>query len=323
MGLGDFFGGGSQTTDQNSTTKLNQTTDQTQSQQAQANASSLGTQDQRSGFDFSNPNASASLNFLQQGAQNRGQEGINTANQFFTNQVNQTPGQGNPFIQQLIEGNRTQFEGDLNNRMAQLQSMMQGQGAASNQNVMGNMIAQALNQRTQSENQLQSGQFNQDVANQQSAANSLVGVGGMDQNVMAQLLPMLAERFQSGQTTGQQQQESSSSSVMQQIIDSLSNTSGSSTTSSQASPFDQLKGVGSVMSMFCWVAREVYGEDNPQWLVFREWMMWEAPKWFFNLYLTFGERFAKFIKGKPRVKKLIKYFMDKVTVGRDPVIITE
>ena len=45
----------------------------------------------------------------------------------------------------------------------------------------------------------------------------------------------------------------------------------------------------------CWVAREVYGAHNPAWLLFRNWMDTDAPRWFDKLYLTFGERFAKFI----------------------------
>ena len=53
---------------------------------------------------------------------------------------------------------------------------------------------------------------------------------------------------------------------------------------------------------FCWVAREVYGAHNPAWLDFRQWMFSSAPKWFFKLYLTFGERFANFISNKPRLK---------------------
>jgi hypothetical protein len=48
----------------------------------------------------------------------------------------------------------------------------------------------------------------------------------------------------------------------------------------------------------CWVAREVYGEDNPKWRVFREWLTLCAPKWFYNLYVKHGERFAAWLKGK-------------------------
>ena len=61
----------------------------------------------------------------------------------------------------------------------------------------------------------------------------------------------------------------------------------------------------------CWVARAVYGESNPQWLIFREWLYTLAPKWLFTLYIRFGERFASFIKDKPKIKNIIRHYMDK------------
>ena len=60
----------------------------------------------------------------------------------------------------------------------------------------------------------------------------------------------------------------------------------------------------------CWVAREVYGPLNPQWLQFRSWLDTEAPNWFYNLYLKFGERFANWISDKPRIKAIIRRWMD-------------
>jgi hypothetical protein len=60
----------------------------------------------------------------------------------------------------------------------------------------------------------------------------------------------------------------------------------------------------------CWVAREVYGPTNPQWLEFREWMLNDAPSWLRNLYVKYGERTAKFISNKPRVKSIIRKWMN-------------
>ena len=62
---------------------------------------------------------------------------------------------------------------------------------------------------------------------------------------------------------------------------------------------------------FCWVAREVYGPANPDWLRFREWMFTKAPDWFFNMYGKYGEAFAGFISNKPKIKFAIKWMMDK------------
>jgi hypothetical protein len=60
----------------------------------------------------------------------------------------------------------------------------------------------------------------------------------------------------------------------------------------------------------CWVAREVFGNENPQWLAFYDWKESKAPKWFKKLYDSFGERFAKFISNKPKLKKRIKIWME-------------
>jgi hypothetical protein len=67
---------------------------------------------------------------------------------------------------------------------------------------------------------------------------------------------------------------------------------------------------GKVPAPVCWVAREVYGEFNPMWLAFREWLYTKAPKWFLKLYEKYGERFADWISDKPRIKNLIRKWMD-------------
>jgi len=69
-------------------------------------------------------------------------------------------------------------------------------------------------------------------------------------------------------------------------------------------------GSAALMAYFCWVAREVYGADNPRWLQFRHWMLTQAPAWFRNLYIRHGERFARYIADKPLLKRLIRAFMD-------------
>lgn len=68
--------------------------------------------------------------------------------------------------------------------------------------------------------------------------------------------------------------------------------------------------LGSAAIKRCWVAREVYGANNPKWLIFRNWLDLLSPFWFRAIYLTFGERFAKFISDKPRLKARIRAWMD-------------
>ena len=60
----------------------------------------------------------------------------------------------------------------------------------------------------------------------------------------------------------------------------------------------------------CWVAREVYGVNNPKWKRFRTWLITRAPKWFHDLYCKHGPKFAEFISDKPYTKNLIRRWMD-------------
>ena len=60
----------------------------------------------------------------------------------------------------------------------------------------------------------------------------------------------------------------------------------------------------------CWVAREVYGVNDPKWLEFREWLFDWAPAWFRSAYLKYGERVAAVIRKAPFLKAVIRPFMD-------------
>ena len=74
-----------------------------------------------------------------------------------------------------------------------------------------------------------------------------------------------------------------------------------------------LSSVGSLL--MCWVAREVYGADNPKWEKFRQWVVFQSPNWFFHWYMFNGERFAEYIKDKPLLKRIIRCWMDSKIKG--------
>ena len=66
-----------------------------------------------------------------------------------------------------------------------------------------------------------------------------------------------------------------------------------------------------IMAAFgCWVAREVFGNDNPKWLLFYHWKETQAPCWFKDLYNKHGEAFAEWISDKPRIKSMIRWWME-------------
>jgi hypothetical protein len=73
-------------------------------------------------------------------------------------------------------------------------------------------------------------------------------------------------------------------------------------------------GIGTVGGLFgiCWVAREVYGESNIKWRLFRSWLLHQAPEWFLALYTNHGQSVAKFLKNKTVLKNTIKIWMNYI-----------
>lgn len=60
----------------------------------------------------------------------------------------------------------------------------------------------------------------------------------------------------------------------------------------------------------CWVAREIFGENDPRWAQFRHWLLNIGPKWFLKLYLKHGEKFAQWLKTNAWAKYPIRVFME-------------
>ena len=66
---------------------------------------------------------------------------------------------------------------------------------------------------------------------------------------------------------------------------------------------------------FCWVAREVYGVEDPRWLVFRAWMLTEAPAWLREGYIAHGEDVAAWVHDKPLAKAALRMLMESALAG--------
>jgi len=67
---------------------------------------------------------------------------------------------------------------------------------------------------------------------------------------------------------------------------------------------------------FCWVAREVFGERDPRWLLFREWLLSAAPSWLLEAYGRHGQDFARWIHDKPAAKSVVRLLMDAAIANR-------
>lgn len=74
----------------------------------------------------------------------------------------------------------------------------------------------------------------------------------------------------------------------------------------------QMAGVGAGLALACWVAREVYGEDNPKWLLFRDWMLHRAPEAFRAWYLAHGPEVAHWIRNRAADKARVRRWMDAI-----------
>lgn len=59
----------------------------------------------------------------------------------------------------------------------------------------------------------------------------------------------------------------------------------------------------------CWIARAAFGEDDIRWMVFREWLLADAPAWFRGSYLRYGERVGAWISDRPRLRAVVRRAM--------------
>jgi hypothetical protein len=59
----------------------------------------------------------------------------------------------------------------------------------------------------------------------------------------------------------------------------------------------------------CWVARAAFGESDFRWMIFRAWLMENAPAWFRSLYLRHGEAVGAWLAGKDRSRAVVRAMM--------------
>jgi hypothetical protein len=76
------------------------------------------------------------------------------------------------------------------------------------------------------------------------------------------------------------------------------------------SAIEGLTGMAGGAMALCWIAREVYGVENPRWMKFRQWMYDHAPAEMLNWYWEHGRAAARYIADKPAVRERIRRWMD-------------
>ena len=198
--------------------------------------------------------------------------------------------------------------------------------------------AAARDQAAQANNMQAANQFATQQAQLQQAANQANYQGqfqtaGVQAGAAGQLGGLSQTGFGMGQQLGQQQMQQGlmQQGLQQRLIDAargqyanavnapmeslnaplraLGAQPNQSTTTESQKPglLQYLQVVGSAM---CWVAREVYGENDPKWLQFREWVIGYSPNWFYKAYSKYGEKMAAVVAKVPALKVVIRPFMD-------------
>tara|TARA_R110002167_G_scaffold285113_1_gene490259 strand:- start:254 stop:1795 length:1542 start_codon:yes stop_codon:yes gene_type:complete len=231
------------------------------------------------------------------------------------------------------------------NQASQFGSAAANQAALTNaaaQNTAGQFGSAAANQAAAANMaaQNQAAQFGAGASNQMSIANQSAGLQANQQRLGAasQLGGLGQQAFNTGQTIQQNQMQQGllQQAMQQQLIDAakqqyggftgapmqslsaplaaLGQAQGPQTTTESQNPglLSYLQTGAKILPLLptCWVAREVYGEDNPKWLQFREWVIGYSPNWFYNTYNKYGEKMAAVVAKVPALKAIIRPFMD-------------
>ena len=59
----------------------------------------------------------------------------------------------------------------------------------------------------------------------------------------------------------------------------------------------------------CWVARAAFGETDVRWLIFRAWLLEDAPVWFRRLYIRHGEAVGAWLAKRTSARRVVRTLM--------------
>ena len=60
------------------------------------------------------------------------------------------------------------------------------------------------------------------------------------------------------------------------------------------------------VSVDCWVARAAFGESDFRWMIFRAWLLEDAPASLRRSYLRHGERVGAWLRSRHRLRGLVR-----------------
>ena len=59
----------------------------------------------------------------------------------------------------------------------------------------------------------------------------------------------------------------------------------------------------------CWVARAAFGETDIRWMIFRSWLLEDAPIWFRSLYIRYGEAVGTWLAPREGARGIVRTLM--------------
>jgi hypothetical protein len=65
----------------------------------------------------------------------------------------------------------------------------------------------------------------------------------------------------------------------------------------------------SVSGATCWIARAAFGEADIRWMIFRTWLLEDAPAWLRTVYLRHGETIGASLVGHEGARRLVRAAM--------------
>jgi hypothetical protein len=66
----------------------------------------------------------------------------------------------------------------------------------------------------------------------------------------------------------------------------------------------------------CWVARAAFGEADIRWMIFRAWLVDDAPAWFRRLYIRHGEAIGNWLAGRESARLIVRALMVPAVNGK-------
>jgi hypothetical protein len=66
---------------------------------------------------------------------------------------------------------------------------------------------------------------------------------------------------------------------------------------------------GTVPVPVCWIARAAFGETDLRWMIFREWLVVDAPAWFRDFYIRHGEAIGFWLSDRAGTRKMVRTLM--------------